>query len=99
MEEGTEISVTVLAVVRDCADMDSSVIIVCPDTKINALMIDSLKMIQIVFEIEVHFGIEIPEHALFQIDTLNDLINLVRLAVCSSDGRSERRQGLCVSSA
>lgn len=99
MEEGAEISVTVLGVVRDCVDMDSSVIIVCPDTKINALMIDSLKMIQIVFEIEVHFGIELPEHALFQIDTLNDLINLVRLAVGSSDDRSERRQGLCVSSA
>lgn len=92
MEEGTEILFTVLGVVRDCADMDSGVTNICPDTKINALMIDSLKMIQIVFEIEVHFGIEIPEHALFQIDTLNDLINLVRLAVCSSGGPSEHRQ-------
>ena len=43
-------------------------------------MIDSLKMIQIVFEIEVHFGVEIPEHALFQVDTVNDLIDLVRVS-------------------
>jgi acyl carrier protein len=37
-------------------------------------------MIQIVFEIEVTFGIEIPEHALFQVDTVADLLDLVRLS-------------------
>lgn len=83
MDEVTDITITVVNMVRDCVGKELCPPSLCPETQINTLLIDSLKMIQIVFEIEVHFGIELPEHALFQVDTIRDLINLVRLAVCS----------------
>jgi len=49
------------------------------DSRISDLLVDSLRMVQIVFELETTFGVELPEHALFQIDTVGDLIDLVRL--------------------
>jgi len=70
----------IVAIIRDCVEPGSAALAIDADTTVKSLMIDSLKMIQIVFEIEVDFGIEIPEHALFQVDTVSDLIDLVRLS-------------------
>lgn len=70
----------IIAIIRDCVEPGSAALAIGAETTVKSLMIDSLKMIQIVFEIEVCFGIEIPEHALFQIDTVNDLVDLVRLS-------------------
>ena len=70
----------IVTIIRDCIEPAAEVHAIEADTTVSSLMIDSLKMIQIVFEIEVHFGVEIPEHALFQVDTVNDLIDLVRVS-------------------
>ncbi|MEX0739994.1 MAG: acyl carrier protein [Pseudohongiella sp.] len=70
----------IIAIVRECLEPKSVACSIAADTTVKSLMIDSLKMIQIVFEIEVHFGIEIPEHALFQVETVSDLVDLVRLS-------------------
>lgn len=69
----------IISIIRDCVEPGSAVRTIDADTTVKSLMIDSLKMIQIVFEIEVFFGIEIPEHALFQVDTVSDLVDLVRV--------------------
>jgi acyl carrier protein len=84
MDEHANVTAVVLDRVKDCVGTDIDVCSLRPEMQIHTLSIDSLKMIQIVFEIEVHFGIELPEHALFQVETLRDLINLVRLAIRSS---------------
>lgn len=70
----------IISIIRDCVEPASALRAIDADTTVKSLMIDSLKMIQIVFEIEVHFGIEIPEHALFQVDTVSDLVDLVRVS-------------------
>lgn len=70
----------IISIIRECLEPDAAAVAIASDTTVQSLMIDSLKMIQIVFEIEVYFGIEIPEHALFQIDTVSDLIDLVRVS-------------------
>jgi len=70
----------IIAIIRDCLGPNSAAVEIETETTVKSLMIDSLKMIQIVFEIEVTFGIEIPEHALFQVDTVADLLDLVRLS-------------------
>lgn len=69
----------IISIIRDCVEPGSAAQPIEADTSVKSLMIDSLKMIQIVFEIEICFGIEIPEHALFQIDTVSDLVDLVRV--------------------
>lgn len=48
------------------------------DTRLRDLHIDSMKMIQIVFELETCFDIEIEEHRLFQLDTVGGLLDLVQ---------------------
>lgn len=70
----------IISIIRDCVEPCSAARAIDADTPVKSLMIDSLKMIQIVFEIEVCFGIEIPEHALFQVDTVGDLIDLARVS-------------------
>lgn len=42
-----------------------------------ALGIDSLKLVQLIFETETAFGIEIPEHLLFNLETVEELVLLV----------------------
>lgn len=49
-----------------------------PSLRLDVLQLDSLKMIQLVFEIETHYDIELQEHLLFQVDTLGDLLLLVQ---------------------
>ncbi|KKO12084.1 acyl carrier protein [Pseudohongiella sp.] len=70
----------IISIIRDCVEPGPAARPIDADTSVKSLMIDSLKMIQIVFEIEICFGIEIPEHALFQVDTVNDLVDLVRVS-------------------
>jgi len=48
------------------------------ETPLADLRVDSLNMIQIVYEIEMQFDIEIQEHYLFQLDTVADLLALVQ---------------------
>lgn len=80
MEECHAMENSVIGIIYDCIEPQAITSGISPETSVKSLLIDSLKMVQIVFEIEVHFGVEIPEHALFQIDTVRDLVDLVRLA-------------------
>ena len=47
------------------------------DRPLRELRMDSMKMIQIVFELETRFEIELEEHRLFQVEQLGDLLYLV----------------------
>lgn len=70
----------VLHVIRECCDSgltgDLSL-----DTPLRALRMDSLKMVQIVYELEVALDIEMEEHRLFQLESVGDLALLAGDAV------------------
>lgn len=75
----TDMDNVVVHIVGECTDHLPHKQNIGSDTLIADLLVDSLRMVQIVFELETTFGVELPEHALFQIDTVGDLIDLVRL--------------------
>ena len=47
---------------------------VTPDAELEALGIDSLKAITVIFELEEAFDIEIPNDAISSIVTVNDIV-------------------------
>lgn len=46
-----------------------------PETELEALGIDSLKTISLIFELEEAFDIEIPNEAITSIVTVNDILD------------------------
>jgi len=72
-----DVTAFVIATLRDCCS-EGIPREIEPDTKLGDLALDSLKMIQLVFEVETHFDIELQEHYLFQLDTLGDLLLLIQ---------------------
>ena len=48
---------------------------VTPDAELMALGIDSLKAINVLFELEEAFDVEIPNEAISSIVTVNDILN------------------------
>jgi acyl carrier protein len=74
----------VLGVLRDCLEPAGEWEEITPQTALSHLHIDSLRMVQIVYELETLFGVELPEHALFQLETIKDLTNLLRLTLSTS---------------
>jgi len=79
--EASGITGIVLGVLKDCLEPAEEYADITPQTALSQLHIDSLRMVQIVYELETLFGVELPEHALFQLETIKDLTNLVRLSV------------------
>lgn len=73
----------VLRVLRDCCDnrltADLSL-----DTPLRSLRMDSMKMVQIVYELEVALDIEMEEHRLFQLESVGDLAVMAGEAVRSA---------------
>ena len=50
---------------------------VVPDAKLEELGIDSLKAINILFELEEEFDIEIPNEVISEMVTVGDIVNCV----------------------
>lgn len=73
----------VLHVIRDCCDSRLTVDLSL-DTPLRSLRMDSLKMVQIVYELEVALDIEMEEHRLFQVESVGDLAVLAAEAVRSA---------------
>ncbi len=48
---------------------------IAPDTKLEALGIDSLKAITVLFELEEAFDIEIPNEVIAEISTVRDILD------------------------
>ena len=53
-----------------------------PDTELEALGIDSLKAITVLFELEEAFDIEIPNELISSIITVNDILDKLEVAHC-----------------
>ncbi len=51
-----------------------------PDSKLEALGVDSLKAITVIFELEEAFDIEIPNEAIPSIVTVNDIVDRLEVA-------------------
>lgn len=73
----------VLRVLRDCCDSRLTVDLSL-ETPLRALRMDSMKMVQIVYELEVALDIEMEEHRLFQLESVGDLAVLAGEAVRSA---------------
>lgn len=78
----TRVVEQVLRIIRECCDSrltgDLSL-----ETPLRSLHMDSLKMVQIVYELEVALDIEMEEHRLFQLESVGDLAVLAGEAVRS----------------
>jgi len=53
-----------------------------PETRLEALGIDSLKAITVLFELEEVFDIEIPNELISSIITVNDILDKLEVAHC-----------------
>lgn len=53
-----------------------------PETRLEALGIDSLKAITVLFELEEAFDIEIPNELISSIITVNDILDKLETANC-----------------
>jgi acyl carrier protein len=56
------------------------------DRKLSELSIDSMKLVEILFQLEKAFGVEVPEDELGHIQTVGDLFRMIRSVV---PGKSE----------
>ena len=59
-------------------DIDS--INIMMDTPIKVLDIDSLDFVELIFDIESHFGIEIPNEVLGELATVGDFVQCIALS-------------------
>jgi len=55
---------------------------ITPETKLEALGIDSLKAITVLFELEEAFNTEIPNELISSIVTVNDILDKLETANC-----------------
>lgn len=51
---------------------------IAPESNLIELGIDSLKAINILFELEEEFGIDIPNERIAEIETVNDIMDCIR---------------------
>ena len=49
--------------------------------RLSDLSIDSMKLVEVVFELEKAFNLEVPEEALGRVQTVRDLIDVVQQSV------------------
>ena len=70
---------------RACAEegIETSI---SPDRKLAELAIDSMRLVEIVYEIEKFYGVEIREDLLGNIDSAKELIEVVQTTVSTSRG-------------
>lgn len=73
----------VLHVIRECCDSRLTADLSL-DTPLRSLRMDSLKMVQIVYELEVALDMEMEEHRLFQLESVGDLAVLAGEAARSA---------------
>ena len=55
---------------------------ITPETELEALGIDSLKAITVLFELEEAFDMEIPNELVSSITTVNDVLEKLGMAKC-----------------
>jgi acyl carrier protein len=82
-EEGTEARVA--RVLRESVGVDPERI--TPDARlVEDLGVDSLDRIELVFELESEFGIEIPDQEIAQVQTVGDVVRRLEEAMARGEG-------------
>ncbi len=76
--EDRDIRDTLHRLIRLCCEQADELPELSDSTEIEALQFDSLQLIQLVFEVELHYDIEVEEHRMLTLETLGDLQNLIR---------------------
>jgi acyl carrier protein len=66
-------------------ETDLAVARITPDATLKDLEIDSLSLMEIVFEIEEHFGITLPEReGRFEVGTVRALVDLIEHEIAAA---------------
>ena len=59
-------------------DPDVPLARVTPEAEISSLNLESVTMLSLVAELEERFGIRVPERALTQLSTIEDLVSVIQ---------------------
>jgi acyl carrier protein len=84
-----EIALKVLALLQDACEKTGFTATIEPEQRLAALGIDSVKMIEITFELEKAFGLELQEALLSQLVTVRDLVDAARHSAADVAGNSQ----------
>jgi len=79
-----DVELTVLQLLQKTCTKSGCAITIARDQRLSDLGIDSMKMVEMTFELEKYFGIEMQETTLSQVVTVMDLISMVLSAVPAS---------------
>ncbi|MFM1897591.1 MAG: hypothetical protein RLZZ385_2665 [Pseudomonadota bacterium] len=76
-----QIETAVFDRLRSCLVRSGEVIEITPQTAIHDLPLDSLTLLEIVYELEDQFGVIVDEQALVSLEKVEDLIRMVSSVV------------------
>lgn len=63
----------VIASLRQYLSAEHNEAVLAPDTPLGTLGINSLQLVELVYELEVRFGLQVDEEQLVRLQTLGDL--------------------------
>lgn len=67
------INEAVIASLRQYLSAEHNEAVLAPDTPLGTLGINSLQLVELVYELEVRFGLQVDEEQLVRLQTLGDL--------------------------
>lgn len=73
-----ELYTSIKAVLQKVMYKSASLGDVTPDTRLRDLDVDSARLVDLVLQVEDEFGIQIDDDAIGGIDTVGDLVNLIK---------------------
>lgn len=73
---------TLLLIRRACTELPPHEVDL--DTPLLALGLDSLKLMEVIFDLEEHYQVEVDEALLVELDVINDLVSMINAAVNDS---------------
>jgi len=71
----------VFELIRNTCNYDGSAGILTSDTKLADLGVDSMKVIEVAYQLEKRFAFEVKEDALAQLRTIGCLVQMVKASV------------------
>lgn len=85
LEESEGTDAKVARILRDAVGVDAELI--RPEARlVEDLKIDSLDRIELVFELESAFGIQIPDQAIAQVQTVQDIVSRIDSVLKAAGG-------------
>ena len=68
---------TVCEEIRNCFNDADKLPEITPETKLDALNLDSLNILEVIYELESRFNITVEDSNLTALKTVNDMVNMI----------------------